>query len=368
MYIRSDLNAELPHEKPAIGSYEWWYFDAISADKKWSFVIIFYDGNPFSPAYIQAQQNPTREGHGCARNFPAISVSVYNHERAEYYSFLEYAADRLAVQSDEFSLSLGSNIFERRILENKIEYEIILNQMLDSGYQLRGRLKFVQDTTGYSSSEAFSSKIVSAENKSFIHSWNLLQPRAGVMGNLNIDGRTDMHTVAFNGLGYHDHNIGHEPLKDSFDDWYWGRIHFTDYTLVYYLMNTHEGVEKNAWLLPLEEDMEDYVIADIELSDFSENRFGLKAAKQLTCSSKGFDLTIRTDKVIDDGPFYQRFYSEASFVTGSTRRSQRGISEYIKPSRIAHSKYWWLVNMRLRYLSKKPHWVQKSRLLYPRTW
>ena len=46
----------------------------------------------------------------------------------------------------------------------------------------------------------------------------------------------------------------------------------------------------------------------------------------------------------------------------------KGISEYIKPSRIAHSKYWWLVNMRLRYLSKKPHWVQKSRLLYPRTW
>lgn len=368
MYILSDLNAELPHKKPDIGSYEWWYFDALSADKKWSFVIIFYDGNPFSPAYIQAQKSPSFEGHGTAHNFPAISVSIYNHERAEYYSFLEYAADRLAVHTEDFSISLGSNIFERRILDDKVEYEIILNQMLDSGFQLRGRLKFVQDTTDHSPAANFAAKISHEIPESFKHSWNLLLPRAGVMGNLNIDGRSDMYTLAFNGLGYHDHNIGFEPLKESFDDWYWGRVHFTDYTLVYYLMNTHEGVQKNAWLLPLEKGMQDFTIDHIELSDYSENRFGLNAAKILKCTGEGLELIIRSDKVIDDGPFYQRYYSKASFVTGSTRRIQRGISEYIKPDRIANSKYWWMVHMRLRYLSKKAHWVQKSRFLYPKTW
>ena len=48
------------------------------------------------------------------------------------------------------------------------------------------------------------------------------------MSNLVLDGRTDMYNIALNGLGYHDHNVGFEPLKDSFKDWYWGRVHFID--------------------------------------------------------------------------------------------------------------------------------------------
>ena len=153
MYIRSKLLSELPHKKEIPGSYEWWYFDAMSADKKWAIVIIFYEGNPFSPAYIKAQEEAKSsathlsgdsvETEGIASSFPAISVSVYNTKKAEYYSFLEYAPNRLSSQNEPFSISLGSNIFERRVLDEKIEYEIILNQMLESRYQLRGRIKFV---------------------------------------------------------------------------------------------------------------------------------------------------------------------------------------------------------------------------------
>ena len=90
----------------------------------------------------------------------------------------------------------------------------------------------------------FNSLLKKPEPTHYQHAWNLIQTRAGVIGNLVLDGRTDMYNIALNGLGYHDHNVGFEPLKDSFKDWYWGRVHFIDYTLVYYLMNTKDGVEK----------------------------------------------------------------------------------------------------------------------------
>ena len=374
MYIRSKLSSELPHKKEKPGSYEWWYFDAMSADKKWAIVIIFYEGNPFSPAYIKAQnqtENTSKHSENktaCASSFPAISVSVYNTQKAEYYSFLEYAPNRLTSQNEPFSISLGSNIFERRVLDEKLEYEIILNQMLDSSYQLTGRIKFVLDTTKLQESADFSSLLKEPVQTKFSHAWNLIQPRAGVMGNLVLDGRSDIYNIAFNGLGYHDHNVGFEPLKDSFVDWYWGRVHFTDYTLVYYIMNTKDGVKKNAWLFSVESDSAKLNIREIELLNDVTNRHGLHSFQKIILQGPGVECEVLTNQIIDDGPFYQRYFSEVTLKTGQTKRTQRGISEYIMPERIYDRKYWWMINMRLRYMSCKTHWVQKSRFLYSKTW
>ena len=124
------------------------------------------------------------------------SVSVYNTQKAEYYSFLEYAPNRLTSQNEPFSISLVSNIFERRVLDEKLEYEIILNQMLDSSYQLTGRIKFLIDTKKMQKSSDFSSLLKEPEHTKFTHAWNLIQPRAGVMGNLVLDGRSDMYNIA----------------------------------------------------------------------------------------------------------------------------------------------------------------------------
>ena len=78
-------------------------------------------------------------------------------------------------------------------MDEKLEYEIILNQMLDSSYQLTGRIKFVLDTTKLQESADFSSLLKEPEQTKFSHAWNLIQPRAGVMGNLVLDGRSDIY-------------------------------------------------------------------------------------------------------------------------------------------------------------------------------
>ncbi|WP_322570634.1 hypothetical protein [Rhodohalobacter sp.] len=58
---------------------------------------------------------------------------------------------------------------------------------------------------------------------------------------LAVRGKKVEQDITFSGIGYHDHNIGQEPMKESFRDWYWGRYHFEEFTLVYYLMQKHES-------------------------------------------------------------------------------------------------------------------------------
>ena len=84
MYIRSKLSSELPHKKEIPGSYEWWYFDAMSADKKWAIVIIFYEGNPFSPAYIKAQEEALSAKADEVLAF--LTISHLADQRAEHIS------------------------------------------------------------------------------------------------------------------------------------------------------------------------------------------------------------------------------------------------------------------------------------------
>lgn len=54
MNISTDHLDENPFPNKPSGGYEWWYFDALSEDRNWFFVIIFYQGNPFSPEYIRS--------------------------------------------------------------------------------------------------------------------------------------------------------------------------------------------------------------------------------------------------------------------------------------------------------------------------
>ncbi len=72
MNISTDHLDENPFPNKPSGGYEWWYFDALSKDGNWSFVVIFYQGNPFSPEYIRnIKKNSTDPDE-----FPGVSISI----------------------------------------------------------------------------------------------------------------------------------------------------------------------------------------------------------------------------------------------------------------------------------------------------
>lgn len=361
MQLISDISKDQRFEKPAPGAYEWWYFDAIDHSGQYQFVVIFYEGNPFSSEYIKAMKN----GKGRAEWFPAISISVYEKGRPIYYSFTEFSHKKAFFSENPVEIAVGSHTMKQSLSGGRLSYIVSLDEVLPSGNAIEADLKF--------SSEAQTEGPFKKadKQKDSTHLWNLIQPRAEVQGQLTITeaGGTSAE-IEFEGTGYHDHNVGWEPMKNEFDNWYWGRFHFRDYTLVFYVMNRQNKRQYQGWLI----DNLNYTIAelfdDVSLTDSSYNLFGLNSCRKIILKGKNAHATIQLEKLLDNGPFYQRFQGEAFLSVNGKQSVQKsdGLAEYIRPDRIYQRLFWPLVNMRIRYVKKGPHWVQKNPVLYRWTW
>jgi carotenoid 1,2-hydratase len=348
MKIISDHTLDVRKADKAAGGYEWWYFDGWDEKHELGFVIIFYDGNPFSTRYIeQSEKAPMYPSQ-----FPAISISVYKQGKPIYYSFTEAKENEASFSSEVSAGQVLNNSFSCSLEERTLTYHILLDEELPTGDRLKGELNF----RGVTGQKGF------GDEKDDDHLWNLIQSRADVRGELRVNGKA--HT--FEGSGYHDHNFGEEPMDHSFTDWYWGRFHIGQKSLVYYVMNTKEGQDYRAWLFDQEGRMEGE-FNDIRYEDFRTNFFGLKSARKLDLSGDGLKASIQLSKILDNGPFYQRFRSELILQQGEDMYTSRGISEYIHPARIKKKLFWPLVKMRI-LRRESPHWVQKSKTLYRWTW
>jgi len=355
MKIISSFSEDTQSDKPKPGSYEWWYFDARS-DDGYSVVIIFYDGNPFSRRYIRSiEMNDGKT----ASDFPAISVSVYKKGKPLFYSFEEFSVENASFSGIEPKGATGLNSFEGRIEDDEITYEVILNQKVANGDKLIGKLCFK------SGSFEFGNQTAELQGNLDDHTWNLVMPACNASGHLEITGLKN-YSIQFEGIGYHDHNYGHEPMKESFDEWYWGRYHLQNDTLIYYLMNQHNRWNKKAWLINKSGTVSEFD-DDIQITDTGLNSFGLLSARKIEFSGPRLKAVLQKDSVIDNGPFYQRFEGRMLLEKDYEIQEGRGISEYIRPERIYNKLFWPLVNMRIRYPGK-PNWVQRNPRLYRWTW
>lgn len=358
----SDFSRDVQTVKKLPGSYEWWYFDAMS-DDGYALVVIFYDGNPFSRRYIEVLESSRSDKNGVAANYPAISISVYKDGKHIFYSFEEVEPGEAVFSTGQPAVSVGNNSMKGTRSCNGLNYHLSLDQLLPNGDRLTGKLDFVSGPAEADRISGFHyPDNVPADPES--HEWNLIQPKAAVTGLMHITGYRE-ERIRFSGNGYHDHNLGREPMKESFEEWYWGRYHFDDCTLVYYLMKERGDWKKHAWLMGASYDGEE--THDIEMSDFGINPFGLSTARSLQFTRDSISIYLHKDRVADSGPFYQRFLGRAIMKRGDTILEAKGISEYIRPARIYNKLFWPLVNMRITYPGKK-HWVQKSPVLYRWTW
>lgn len=356
MNISTDFQHIHPAENKPPGSYEWWYFDALSADGESGMVIIFYHANPFSVNYIKELSDNNIK----TSSYPAVSVSLYEKGKTVYYSFLEFTEEDFNWDEDSPACSIGKNSFRYRQDNHMLHAELNLNQELASGHRLNGSVHF--------KAGSLSSELLNMKGEKH-HSWNLIMPGAETECRFRLNaGSNDERIFAFTGTGYHDHNTGLEPMKDSFTDWYWGRYHFPEHTLIYYLMNRDDGMQYEGWLTDAGGNSIRAELKDLKSNDRTLNPFGLYAARKFTMDFGSAEITVQTPELLDNGPFYQRFKGNAVMKSAGKVAAARGISEYIVPGRIYSKKFWPLIEMRLRYMYRKPHWVQKSRILYPWTW
>lgn len=355
MQISTDIQKLKPTDNPPEGAYEWWYFDGLSEDKKYGFVIILYLNNPFSTNYIKELDD---SGLSVSKH-PAISISLYKQQKTIYYSFLEFEERDFSWDHDDWTLSIKKHILRYNFKDGVMSFELELEQELASGHALSGTL------SGTSVVPAID--LISKENTEG-HIWNLLAPSVDMEVNLQMSDGSNKELINGEFRGYHDHNYGEEPMKESFRDWYWGRYHFKDFTLIYYLMNKHQDKQFDAWLI---DNRNQKVLCTFDEADLSYNQatfFGLSSARKIEFIADETQATIQLRNVVDNGPFYQRFLGEGIIKYKGQVQAAQGISEYIYPKNIYNKVYWPLVHMRLRYMMQEPHWVQKSNLLYPKTW
>ena len=356
MQIISDFYKDTQSIKPKPGSYEWWYFDVMSKEG-YSLVVIFYDGNPFSRRYIEKLES---KGETHASEFPAISISLYKSGKPIFYSFEEVNPEDADFSKTQPFGRIGDNIFEGFFDNNELNYKVTLSQKLEDGSMLQGTVIFkssLQDLSGITQTE-------NEINKND-HCWNLIMANSLVECNLHIRGGIN-EKIEFNGRGYHDHNTGDEPMKESFKEWYWGRYHIKNSTLIYYLMAVDGDWKKKVWFID-EAGNVSFLDQKIEMSNQGYNLFGLKSARTFEFDGGGIQAFIQNDQVVDSGPFYQRFIGKLILNRGGGLEQAEGMSEYIYPSRIYSKVYWPLVNMRIKYPGKS-HWVQRSQTLYRLTW
>lgn len=355
MNISTDLDQVSPDPNKPPGGYEWWYFDGLSIDGKYSFVVIFYHDNPFSTEKIRKLENdPDKKGF-----HPAISVSLYRNKKTVYYSFLEFNEDEFNWDGNELKLSIQNNFFKYDLNGNNFSFVLNLDQELASGYKVRGTIK--------GSGGLSPSSLINSESRDQ-HTWNLILPVFDFKSEMIIDGLDGKDHMIAEGKGYHDHNTGNEPMKDSFKEWYWGRYHCKDFTLIYYLMEKYGSQQLEAWLIDVENQTVLEYLTEADWSYKTRNWFGLNSARKIDLNSSQVSVNIQLKDKIDDGPFYQRFIGESIFNYNGQVHAAHGISEYIYPENIHNKIFWPLVHMRLRYMDQSPHWVQKSGLMYPWTW
>ncbi|MDZ7773707.1 MAG: hypothetical protein U5K31_13355 [Balneolaceae bacterium] len=363
MKLQSDITKNGRGSGKSPGAYEWWYFDAVDPERELRVVAIFYEGNPFSRRYIEAQ----RSGAARSEQFPAVSISVYGGGRTLYCSFTEYGPGEARFGQEGAVLQVGRHRVETVMEEGGVRCRLHLCEELPSGDALEGELEYRGPAPDPG---LFAEAAGEAE-----HTWNLALPRAGVRGELRL--RTPLHEerrLAFEGRGYHDHNTGAEPMKEAFRNWYWGRVHFEAGTLVYYVMDDRDAgggrSREQAWLIASDGGSISERFVRVEAEDRQRTLFGLHTARRMVIAGEGAQVTVQHEQVLDSGPFYQRFASRAFLrLPGeSAVQAQPGIAEYLRPERIHQRLFWPLVNMRIYYRAEGPHWVQRSPRLYRWTW
>lgn len=197
------------HVSPsAPGAYEWWYFDALSHDGRWALVVIYLLGSPMSPYYKAVVEGREPD----PRDWCAVFVSL--HERTH---------KRWQERAYAYNLYRGGDFEEApnlRIGDSYLAYEAgerawHLNDREPGLWSGAVRV----DATFTNRGALLQHPRMGDKGDSTEHTWVCVAPvcRAEVRVMLPRG-----KSVSFAGNGYHDHNFGRLPYRDT-DRWYWGR-------------------------------------------------------------------------------------------------------------------------------------------------
>lgn len=313
--------------------YEWWYYDIVSDDGEYAIVCIFFRNAPMLPSYIDAlKANSNKNFH----SYDGVSVSVYHKKK---------------------------KIAQKLLWSNKLN---TIYEKSDNGdYDIRFGVQYVYThRTGYNihcdlsngqdSKRVYLKAIV--ENSSFLksnlitenplnHVWFIINPRARANVMLQIFDEDSLKVdKSFNARAYHDHNLSKKPVYEEFDDWYWGKAVFSEFTLIYYYVPSSSKHKAEIQWAGLCTDNQDSVIVlrdtIITIGSKRINYTGLSYYTSIsiagfTDKNEYVECTFQQGESAENGPFYMRFLSRSILkLNGNILYDNDAFSEYFCAKRL----------------------------------
>lgn len=319
----------LPRENlEAPGGFLWWYADALDEHGD-GVVIIWSFGLPFLPGYAGAARRG-RAARAGAR--PSLNIAIYQDGKPSFYSLQEFREDEVRWGDGEWEF--GRTTIRTTVSggERLLHLDVDVDVPGDASMQLRGSIQIAGPARVARADDAFRG----------VHDWSPLLGPSRATVRLHAGQRA----YALDGRGYFDCNAGALPLHDTgIERWTWGRVPFRDRESIYYILWRKGEETPEAHGVEIDQTGE-LVEFSITVADQRDARalVGMRYPRRLALERDGQPwLEIRAVSVVDDGPFYVRYFIEGR--SGEERAHGKG--EICRTDRIDLARHRPLVRMRV---------------------
>lgn len=273
--------------KQAMGTFEWWYFDAVMEDG--STVSL-----NFATTVTGAQ--PT----------VAVTINATSVEGKKFKDVISYQNAESSFAEGCCDVKAGASYFKGNLKDYEIKVDPVHG--LGCDLKLHSLCKSWRPETGH--------VVFNGEEKYF--TWLFVVPQGTVTGTLTIEGKTATVT----GEGYHDHQWGNINLLGDMNNWVWGRQIFKDYTVLIFDFVTSQANGYQRFPFFCVEDKEGNVVfSNTEVDDgfhceiaqeYEENDIGKTCPKVINYTYEHDGMKVTHSLTADHNIYVNDMYRQSN--------------------------------------------------------
>lgn len=334
----SSLADDVWHRLTDPRSYELWYFDALSDDGSEAVTVTFLDNFVFSSWYNRPDTKRLNLVERATNRFPAVILTYSRDGATLFRSATEYAFSDFTSDPTQVGCKIGPSYFKHESAAYGSGFRVSVEGPLSGDKYLEAHFEWLSVESNLDPR--------TLEPDSYHHFCNIVAPRSDVTGRITVYevDRTIGEVVHFRGTGYHHHRMDNRWMADTVADWYWGRAHFHDASVVF-CRYREVGDERSTNRLLITQDGQ---LLDIEAdyieSGHSRDKFGIRYPDELTFKSEnGFALRIRPAKPVFSSFYLLRFVCQAELtLPDGSHRNNSGLVEFLVPGVLKNKWMNWL--------------------------
>lgn len=185
-----------------VGTYEWWYFDAIMEDG--------------TKAVIHFNTKDRGNMHDSVSH-PSVVIKITRPDGKTHEKKYEYKSEEGSFEKESCDVKVGQHSLKGNLKEYAIRVSAI--DGLGADLKLTSLTKPWKPGSGY---------FAFGDNDEQYFTWLCIVPKGKVTGTITVDG--EIYKVQ--GFGYHDHQWGNINPFMAWNTWLWARLDLKDYSML----------------------------------------------------------------------------------------------------------------------------------------